>query len=239
MSNPAPTPQTVFEGQVTQATHYTAFWLYAARPSWFALPEATRGDARAEFAGALEGAPDVTIRGAYSLIGLRHDADLLLWVHAAGIEPLQALARALRQTRLAQHLAQPHVLLGLVLPSQYVADHVPAFTRGVPPRRYLSVYPFVKTSEWYLLPFEQRRDLMAEHGRLGEPFRTAVLTNTVYSFGIADHEFVVAFESDDPTALVRMVEGLRQAAVRRYTLRDTPIFLGHRKPLGEVLADLG
>lgn len=220
-------------------TQYTAFWFYAAQPTWFALSDEARDAARADFANTVESAPDVTVRGAYSLVGLRHDADFALWVHGDSIAALQALARALRRTRLAAHLAQPHLFLGLVLPSQYVADHVPAFTRGVPPRRFLSVYPFVKTHEWYLLPFEERRQLMAAHGRMGAPFVETVLTNTVYAFGIADHEFVVAFESDDPVELVRMVEALRAAEVRRYTQRDTPIFLGHRKPLGEVLADLG
>lgn len=220
-------------------TQYTAFWFYAAQPTWFALSDEIREAARAEFANALESASNVTVRGAYSLVGLRHDADFALWVHSADIDALQGLARTLRRTRLAAHVTQPHVFIGVVLPSQYVADHVPAFTRGVAPRRFLSVYPFVKTHEWYLLPFEERRRLMAEHGRMGQPFVETVLTNTVYSFGIADHEFVVAFESDEPVELVRMVEALRAAEARRYTERDTPIFLGHRKPLGEVLADLG
>lgn len=220
-------------------THYAAFWFYAAQPSWFALGDAARDAARADFADALESAHDVTLRGAYSLIGLRHDADFVLWVHSDDLQGLQALARSLRRTRLAPYITQPHVLLGLVLPSQYVADHVPAFARGVPPRRFLSVYPFVKTHEWYLLPFEERRALMAAHGRLGQPFVETVLTNTVYAFGIADHEFVVAFESDEAAELVRMVEALRAAEVRKYTQRDTPIFLGQRKALAEVLADLG
>ncbi|MBI2321971.1 MAG: chlorite dismutase family protein [Chloroflexi bacterium] len=224
---------------MTATTQYSAFWFYAAQPSWFALTDEARDSARADFGNALENAGQVTLRGAYSLIGLRHDADFALWVHSDDVQALQALARSLRRTRLAPHVAQPHVLLGLVLPSQYVADHVPAFARGVPPRRFLSVYPFVKTHEWYLLPFEERRAMMATHGRMGQPWVETVLTNTVYSFGIADHEFVVAFESDDPVELVRMVEALRAAEARTYTDRDTPIFLGQRKPLAEVLADLG
>jgi chlorite dismutase len=224
---------------MTPTTHYTAFWFYAAQPTWFALSDEARDAARADFANAIESAADVTLRGAYSLVGLRHDADVALWVHSERLDALQALARALRRTRLAPYVTQPHVFIGMVLPSQYVADHVPAFTRGIAPRRFLSVYPFVKTHEWYLLPFEQRRQLMAAHGRMGAPFAEGVLTNTVYSFGIADHEFVVAFESEDPAELVRMVEALRAAEVRKYTERDTPIFLGQRKPLGEVLADLG
>jgi chlorite dismutase len=76
---------------------------------------------------------------------------------------------------------------------------------------------------------------MVEHGKMGNEF-PSILTNTVSSFGIADQEFVVALEDDDPATLVAMVQRLRAAAVREYTQVDTPIFLGLRKPLAEALA---
>ena len=103
-------------------------------------------------------------------------------------------------------------------------------------KQYLSVYPFTKTPAWYLLPFEQRRDLMIEHGRMGNEF-PSILTNTVNSFGIADQEFIVALEDDDPATLVKMVQRLRAAAVREYTAVDTPIFLGLRMDLADALRD--
>jgi chlorite dismutase len=129
-----------------------------------------------------------------------------------------------------------HAYLGVGSASQYDPNHGPAFLRGLPPKRYLSVYPFTKTPAWYLLPFEQRRDLMVEHGKLGAEFPT-ILTNTVSSFGIADQEFVVALEDDDPAELVKMVQRLRAAKVREYTQVDTPIFLGLRKEPGAALGD--
>jgi chlorite dismutase len=131
------------------------------------------------------------------------------------------------------------------------------------------MYPFTKTHDWYLLPFERRRTMMAEHGRLGAAHSAlpevriavatdtnggtavavaeappaiplgSVLANTVHAFGLGDHEFVVAFESEDPVAIEQMVEDLRAAEVRRYTAADTPIFLGRRKELRAVLEDLG
>ena len=97
--------------------------------------------------------------------------------------------------------------------------------RGLAPKKYLSVYPFTKTTDWYLLPYEERRDLMVEHGRMGQEF-PSIQTNTVSSFGIADQEFIVALEDDDPGTLVKMVQRLRAAEVRKYTSIDTPIFLG-------------
>jgi chlorite dismutase len=159
-------------------------------------------------------------------------------VLADDVSAMQRLAVEINRSVLGGYLNNRYTFLGVALGSRYTSDHAPAFVRGVPPKRFLSVYPFIKTHEWYQLPFEERRQTMAEHGRLGREY-PEILTNTVSSFGIADHEFVVAFESDDVAEMVRMVEHLRPAASRPYTKLDTPIFLGVLKDLPEVLADLG
>jgi chlorite dismutase len=252
-------------------TEYAIFWLYRVAPEWRRLPESERTAHRDEFAEALEArSAALALRGAYSLAGLRHDADLLLWLHGRDLAAAQRLAVALRKTGLGAYLDNVYTYTGIAPESRYAPEHRPAFVKGVAPRTYLSMYPFVKTHEWYLLPFERRRALMAEHGRIGQPHSALpevrivteaeggsrggsatvvaeapavpsgqVLTNTVHSFGLGDQEFVVAFESDDPAALERMVEELRAAEVRRYTALDTPIFLGYRKEIREALADLG
>jgi chlorite dismutase len=148
--------------------------------------------------------------------------------------PFQRLASDIHRSSAGRALAMRHVYLGVASMSQYDPEHGPAFLRGLAPRQYLSVYPFVKTTDWYLLPYEQRRDLMIEHGKMGKEFPT-ILTNTVNSFGIADQEFIVALEDDDPAVLVKMVQRLRAAEVRKYTALDTPIFLGMRLPLEEAV----
>lgn len=244
---------------------YAAFWLLKARPTWRRLDVAARHDARREFLTALEtGGGGLTLRGAYSLAGYRADADVMLWLHGLEFGDLQALASALRSTSLGAHLDWVYVYTGVATPAQYDPTHSAAFLQGAAPKRYLSVYPFIKTPEWYLLSFEDRRRLMADHGRLGRQFSVpreeleapmagggtavaprvvtsggGVLTNTIHSFGLGDQEFVVAFESDDAYEMVRMVEALRGTEVRRYTKLDTPIFLGQRKSPEAVLADLG
>jgi chlorite dismutase len=78
---------------------------------------------------------------------------------------------------------------------------------------------------------------MVEHGGMGREFPD-ILTNTVNSFGIQDQEFVVALEDDDPEQLVKMVQRLRAAEVRKWTAVDTPIFLGDLKPIANVLHDI-
>jgi hydrogen peroxide-dependent heme synthase len=180
----------------------------------------------------------VNLRGVYSTVGLRHDADMILWVVTHDLDAMQRLAVEINRSTLGAYLESRYTYLGVALGSRYTSDHAPAFVKGTPPKRYLSVYPFIKTHEWYQLPFEERRATMAEHGRMGREYPN-ILTNTVSSFGIADHEFVVAFEADDVGEMVRMVEYLRPAASRPYTKLDTPIFLGVMKDLPAVLADLG
>jgi chlorite dismutase len=224
----------------TDTTIFSNFWVYRVHPAWRQHGEDTRSAARAAFASILNGAQaeGVSLRGAYSTVGLRSDADLILWVVTEDIDALQRLAVAINGSALGAALEPRYTFLGVALGSRYTSDHAPAFVKGISPKRYLSVYPFVKTHAWYQLSFEERRSVMAEHGRMGREY-PGILTNTVSSYGIADHEFVVAFESDDVAEMVKMVEYLRPAASRPYTQLDTPILLGVRKELPEALADLG
>lgn len=219
-------------------TIYTNFWLYKVDRDWLALDDAERDAQRTELASIIEGVSNVTLRGAYSTVGLRDDADLILWVHTEDIDAMQNLAVAIRRSRLGRYLDIAHSWLGLVLGSRYTSDHAPAFVEGKAAARYLSVYPFIKTHEWYQLGFEERRSAMADHGKMGREY-PEILTNTTSATGIADHEFVVALETDNLGQMVRMVEHLRSAESRPYTKIDTPIVLGIRKELSEALADLG
>lgn len=218
---------------------YTVFWLYKALPSWRSLSNDEQRAARSEFLSTLdEYRSRVTLRGTYSTVGLRADVDLILWTVSLEIDDLQALAAALNRTTLGRHLEMRFNYFGVAAGSQYDPEHSPAFLKGIPPRKYLSVYPFIKTPEWYLLSYEERRELMAVHGQLGRDY-PAVLTNTVSSFGLQDQEFIVALEDDDATDLMKMVQVLRGADVRIYTKLDTPIFLGRHKDPAAALADLG
>ncbi|MBI3975853.1 MAG: chlorite dismutase family protein [Armatimonadetes bacterium] len=220
---------------------YCSFLVFKARPAWHALspPERTAVAERVE--QVLTSAP-VRRRGFYSLVGLREDADLLLWAAADRVDDLQDLAARLALAPAAPTFAAlfetAAVYLAVAKVSPYTGAHVPAFRRGIPPQRFLIMYPFVKTPEWYLLPFEERRRLMEEHGRVGGQW-PQVFTNTLYAFGLGDYEFVVAFETEHPADFLALLERLREVEVRRYTLRDTPIYLAARKPFWGVWQDLG
>jgi hydrogen peroxide-dependent heme synthase len=216
---------------------FTAFWLYQATGDAQSASAVERAEARAAILTTFDRASrTVNLRAAYSTVGLTAGVDLIFWVVAEDVEALQTLAVEISHSPAGPMLRARHTYLGVASMSQYDTDHGPAFLKGLPPKKYLSVYPFTKTPEWFLLPYEERRDMMAEHGMMGAEF-PSILTNTVNSFGIADQEFIVALEDDDPAVLVAMVQRLRAARVRTYTQSDTPIFLGLRKELAAALAD--
>ena len=201
---------------------------YNADPAWRALPDEDRAAARKELAELLadwrERLPMVRT---YSTVGMRGDADMLVWSAAKSLEEIRDLETAIRATTLGHHLGTPHSYLAMTKRSQY-EDRLDPSRREklkVKPGRakYLFIYPFVKTRAWYMLPFEERQKMMDAHIEIGHRFPTVKL-NTTYSFGLDDQEFVVAFETDVPEDFLDLVMALRETRSSEYTLRDTPIF---------------
>jgi chlorite dismutase len=180
----------------------------------------------------------VTVRGTYLATGFRPDADLMFWWVANSADDVQELLTELRRTGLGHELELTHTFLGVVRPAEFNPDHLPSFLKGEPPRKYITVYPFVRTEEWYLLPPEQRGKLLADHGRMGREFPD-VFPNTTSAFGLGDWEWILAFEADDLTHIVDCIRRLREAEARRYTKLDVPFVLGIRSELDEAIRSLG
>lgn len=152
-------------------TTYAVYWLYKLDPAYARLPEEQQLQGKAEFLSTLEArSSDVTLRGAYSMVGLREDADLMFWVWGPDLDAIQRLAVQLRHTGLGRYLTTPQTYVGVVAGGRYDPAHSPAFMQGAEAKAYISLYPFVKTTEWYLLSFNERRELMAEHGQVGRKY---------------------------------------------------------------------
>jgi peroxiredoxin len=180
---------------------------------------------------------DVTIRGTYDVSGLRADADLMVWWHAGSSDALQEAYGLLRRTALGRHLAPVWSQLALHRPAEFNKSHVPAFLAGEPPRAYVSVYPFVRSYEWYLLPEAERREMLAEHGRLARGYPD-VRANTVASFSLGDYEWILAFEADELHRIVDLMRDLRASRARRHVREEVPFFTGRRRGIGEIIAAL-
>lgn len=227
----------------TPPGRFLLYSVYRATPSFLTLPKEEKGRAVAEYLARVDELRGGLVLRTYSTLGLRRDADFLLWVIAPELPAIQTFLGGLRKTALAPHIENTHSYLAVTRESMYMKGHageVQEVTVEIEPGqgRYLFVYPFVKTREWYLLPMEERQRLMSEHIRIGHQF-PRIRINTGYSFGLDDQDFVVAFEGNDPKEFVTLVMRLRETAGSRYTLRDTPIFTCVRRPLEEILWSLG
>jgi chlorite dismutase len=180
---------------------------------------------------------DVTIRGTYDVSGLRADADLMIWWHAGSSDALQEAYGLLRRTVLGRHLAPVWSQLALHRPAEFNKSHVPAFLAGEPARAYVSVYPFVRSYEWYLLPDAERREMLAEHGGLARGYPD-VRANTVAAFSLGDYEWILAFEADELHRIVDLMRDLRASRARRHVREEVPFYTGRRREVGEIVAAL-
>jgi hydrogen peroxide-dependent heme synthase len=180
---------------------------------------------------------DVVVRGSYDVSGLRADADVMIWWHASTAEALQDGYGLLRRTALGRHLTPVWSQLALHRPAEFNKSHLPAFLAGEEARAYICVYPFVRSYEWYLLPDEERRELLAEHGRMARGYPD-VRANTVASFALGDYEWILAFEADELHRIVDLMRDLRASRARRHVREEVPFFTGRRRSVAELVAAL-
>lgn len=176
---------------------------------------------------------EVRLRGLYDVSGMRSDADLMVWLNGASPDGLQAAARALRRTTELAPLDARWAVMGVHRPAEFSASHAPAFMRDAEPKAWLTVYPFVRSYDWYVLPEEERREMLAEHGGKGREY-PQVLSNTVAAFALGDYEWILALEADELTDLVDLMRHLRATEARRHVREEVPFFTGRRIEPGEV-----
>src|SRR3990172_5580916 len=219
------------------------FTFFRVDPAWRRLPAGERARTKDELCAAVESFGDRLLIRSYSLVGMRGDADLLLWQAGDRLEDAQGRTTAIFSTAMGPHLSVPHSYLAMTRRSIYTSPQEgggPAPRTVIAPTeaKYMFVYPFVKTRDWYKLPKETRQAMMDEHIAVGRRYPSVKL-NTTYSFGLDDQEFVVAFETDEPADFLDLVMELRETEASAYTLRDTPIFTCIAMSLREALDSLG
>jgi chlorite dismutase len=178
-------------------------------------------------------AAGVTIRGFYDVSGLRSDADLMIWLHGSEPETLQWALRELRRSEPLAALLPTWNAMGVHRDAEFTSNHLPAFMRGKEPEPWLTVYPFVRSYEWYLLPEEERRAMLGDHGRKGSEYRQ-VLANTVASFALGDYEWILALEAPELVDLVDLMRHLRQTDARRHVREEVPFYTGRRITVDEI-----
>jgi chlorite dismutase len=230
-----PTEQAADEPESVEASRFVQYLFLKADPLWRRLPEEQRERGKREFIKVVEQTSGVTTF-AYSTLGLKVDADLMLWRIADSLDALQEMLALLLQTGLGKYLEVTHSLFGMTRPSTYTRRRTTQEQAIDEQERlpYLTVYPFSKTTEWYLMSKEARQGMMNEHMRVGHEYGK-VRQVLLYTTGLDDQEFVVAYETDDLYQYQGLLIALRSTEARRYTLKDQPIFTCIHRLLPEAL----
>jgi len=225
------------------ARQFVNFHFLRLDPAFRQLPSQEKVAAREEFLELFKQPAKGLMCLTYSTAGLKADCDLLLWRISLSPDDFQEQTRAINKSRLGGFLSAPYSFLSMTKRSMYIDKldpfHAPESRTHIIPgkRKYLFVYPFVKTRDWYLLPLEKRQEIMDVHIRVGNKYPSVKL-NTTYSFGLDDQDFVVAFETDDPKDFLDLVMELRETESSKYTQRDTPIFTCVQMPMEKMLDQL-
>jgi len=198
-----------------------------------------RGTDADEVSDLLDQAADkgIVTRGCYDIQGFRADADYMFWWIAPTSDELQELYVRFRRTRLGRRSEPVWSVMALHRPAEFNKSHIPAFLAEEAPRGYLSVYPFVRSYQWYLLDPAERRRLLAEHGMMAREYPD-VRANTVACFSLNDYEWILAFEADELHRIVDLMRHLRGAEARMHTRVEIPFYTGRRKPVRALVADL-
>jgi peroxiredoxin len=225
--------------EINETVHYTMWSVFRSRIDDARLPDEGREQVIVEVQDLVDhlAEKDVRVRGFYDVAGLRADADLMVWWHSTSIDDLQEAYSRLRRTRLGRSLEPVWSVAALHRPAEFNKGHVPAFLDAEQPRDYVSVYPFVRSYDWYLLPAADRKKMLADHGMMARDYPD-VRANTVAAFSLGDYEWVLAFEADDLHRIVDLMRHLRGSEARRHVREETPFYTGRRKPLAELVTAL-
>lgn len=234
------------EAQPVMRRQVVKYNFYKLHPTIHREASAIYAQWRQEFARVIDKFSDRIEVRTYSLVGLRADADFLLWLIGWRLEDMQDFAAAINATEIGKYLRTAYSYLSLSRPSPYVDNHVHSGQEGrskalrpqSPDHPYLVVYPFVKTADWYQLPLDSRQGMMNQHFAIGHKY-PGVRNNTTYSFGIDDQEHMVSFDVSNIDEFLDLLMELREAEARPYTERDTPIFTCIARGIDEILKSLG
>jgi chlorite dismutase len=212
---------------------YHNYIFFTLRSEFSSLSSTKQTTYKKAFLKALKKEKQV-ITNAYATVGLKTDTTILLWFQGDTIETIQNFLNILLHTELGKYLVISYTLFGMARPTQYSeksTGHLHTDRKG---GKYLTIYPFTKTKEWYMLDFDTRRRLMGGHVSVGKNY-PQIEQLLLYSYGIDDNEFIVSYEMDDLSAFQSLVMALRSDKVRVYTQKDTPIFTCIYKTQEEII----
>jgi peroxiredoxin len=222
--------------ELNELIRYTMWSVFRVREPLADESRAELADEVSELLDQLAGKGVVT-RGCYDVAGFRADADVMFWWVAQSSDDLQDAYARFRRTKFGRACEPTWSAVALHRPAEFNKSHIPAFLADEEPKAYVCVYPFVRTLEWYLLPDAERREMLAEHGKMARTYPD-VRANTVSAFALGDYEWMLAFEADELHRIVDLMRHLRGARARLHTRVEIPFHTGARKNISDIVAGL-
>ena len=226
----ASAPSATSAEEIAQTTRYTSYTVFRRLSGLTEDGELSLEQIRTvlEEVLALIDADGVELLGFYDVSGFRAEADLMLWLAADEPAALQTALREFERSAAGTWLHREWAGVGVHRMAEFAKGHAPSFMMpGFVRKRWITVYPFVRSYDWYLLPDDERNRMLREHGMLGRDF-PQVNANTVAAFALGDYEWLLSFEADDLHDLVDMMRHLRYSDARLHVRDELPFHTGRR-----------
>lgn len=176
---------------------------------------------------------NVTVRGVYDVSGMRDNADLMVWLTGDQPDVLQEAVRKIRRQPLLGGTRQVWNAMGVHRDAEFTRNHAPSYARGIAPEKWVCVYPFVRSYEWYYMNPERRAEMLKNHGMKARDY-PQVLANTIACFGLNDFEWLLALEAPELVDLVDLMREFRNTEARLHVREEIPFYTGRRIETAEI-----
>ncbi|MCL6515908.1 hydrogen peroxide-dependent heme synthase [Alicyclobacillus sp.] len=159
--------------------------------------------------------------GQYHMAG--HKADLMFLHMRPTLQELNEVKARFQKTRFADFTVPTYSYVSVVELSAYLAKpgvdvDTDPYLQGrlkpvLPKTEYVCFYPMNKRRQgednWYMLPMDQRREMMKSHGMIGRKYHGKVTQIITGSVGLDDWEWGVTLFADDPLHFKKLVYEMR------------------------------
>jgi chlorite dismutase len=218
---------------------FVSFMFLRINPEYRKLNANTKLSFKAEFCCVYEQFRDEFLLFSYSLVGFDSKADMMFWRVGTSLDLVQEMTAKLYRTDLGNYLETADNYLSVTKKMMFVSGstedrhHINAGEK-----KYLFLYPWTKTREWFSLSADEREAFIEESFMVGMKFPN-IKIHLTHAFGFSDQEYILSFETDEPRDFLSLAEEMRISSADRFTLRGMPVYTCRQRPLNECLDALG
>ncbi|MBT2692312.1 hydrogen peroxide-dependent heme synthase [Bacillus sp. ISL-55] len=193
--------------------------------TWKMLPAEERQEITQEFLGLVEKwnktqSEKQGSHALYTIVGQK--ADFMMMILRPTMEELNEIETEFNKSKLAEYTIPAHSYVSVVELSNYLPAGEDPYQNPqilarlypeLPKAKYVCFYPMDKRRQgednWYMLPMEDRRNMMRSHGMIGRQYAGKVKQFITGSVGFDDYEWGVTLFADDVLQFKKLVYEMR------------------------------